>query len=50
MTIVLDAGALIALDRGNPDVLSRLRIAFRDGYRVQVPAGAIGQAWRDPRR
>ena len=26
----------------------RLRIAFRVGDQVQVPAGVIGQAWRDP--
>ena len=48
MTIVLDAGALIALDRGDRDTWSRLRTAFQNGDRVRVPAGVIGQAWRDP--
>jgi len=48
MSIVLDAGALIALDRGDREVLSRLQIAFKTGDEVQVPAGVIGQVWRDP--
>ena len=50
MSIVLDAGALLALDRGDREVLSRLQIAFRTGDEVQVPAGVIGQVWRDPNR
>ena len=50
MTIVLDAGALIALDRGDRDIWSRLRTAFKNGDRVRAPAGVIGQAWRDPNR
>ena len=50
MTIVLDAGALIALDKGSRQVLSRLRIAFARGDAVRVPAGVIGQAWRRPNR
>ena len=48
MTIVLDTGALIALDRGSRTVLSRLQTAFDKGDEVQVPAGVIGQAWRQP--
>ena len=47
MTIVLDTGALIALDRGSRTVLSRLQTAFDKGDGVQVPAGVIGQAWRE---
>ena len=50
MTIVLDAGALIALDRGDRDTWSRLRTAFQNGDRVRAPAGVIGQARRDPNR
>ena len=41
-------GALIALDRGSRTVLSRLQTAFDKGDEVQVPAGVIGQAWRQP--
>ena len=50
MPIVLDTGALIAIDRGDRDVLSRLQTAFDNGNEVQAPAGAIGQAWRHPSR
>ena len=50
MTIVLDTGALIALDRGRHDVWSQLRIAFKQGHLVRVPAGVIGQAWRNTNR
>lgn len=47
MTIVLDAGALIAIDRGSRDLMSRLQNAFADSDRIRVPAGVIGQVWRD---
>ena len=50
MTVVLDTGALIALDRGHREVWSRLRIAIQQDEGVLVPAGVIGQAWRDPGR
>lgn len=50
MTLVLDAGALIAAERGDRDVVSRLRMAFRNGDEVHVPAGVVGQAWRNPAR
>ena len=49
-TFVLDAGALIALDRGDRDLLSTLQTAFENGDEVQAPAGTIGQAWRQPNR
>lgn len=48
--IVLDAGALIALDRNDRQVWAMLRVAADDSSIVQVPAGAIGQAWRDGAR
>ena len=44
--LVLDAGALIALDRNDREVWAMLRVAADDSSIVQVPAGAIGQAWR----
>ena len=50
MILVLDAGALIAVDRGDREVWSRLRAAFAGGHQVYVPAGVIGQAWRNPSR
>jgi hypothetical protein len=48
-SLVLDAGALIALDRNDRGVWVMLRIATDDARLVQVPAGAIAQAWRDGR-
>ena len=48
MTIVLvDTGALIAVDRGRRDLLSRLQTAFENGDLIRAPAGVIGQVWRD---
>ena len=49
-TFVLDAGALIALERGDREVVSILKTAFRNGYSLLVPAGVIGQVWRAPNR
>ena len=49
-TFVLDAGALIAVDRGNRQVLSMIKTAFQDGDAVLVPAGVIAQVWRDSNR
>lgn len=48
--LVLDAGALIALDRNDREVWALLRVATDQAHLVQVPAGAIAQAWRDGRR
>ena len=50
MTLVLDAGALIQVDRGNQEVLSAIKAAFDKGEAVHVPTGVIGQAWRNPDR
>ena len=48
--LVLDAGALIALDRDDRAVWAILRVAADAGETVHVPAGVIAQAWRDGRR
>lgn len=48
--LVLDAGALIALDRNDRAAWAMLRVAADNASTVQVPAGAIAQAWRDGRR
>lgn len=47
--IVLDAGALIALDRGDKRMIALLRRALAQGRRFRVPAGVVGQAWRNGR-
>ena len=47
MTIAFDTGALIGIDRGRRDLLSRLQTAFENGDWIRAPAGVIGQVWRD---
>lgn len=44
--LVLDAGALIAVDRADRRVIRLLELADD----VHVPAGALAQAWRNPAR
>lgn len=43
---ILDAGALIALDRGDRDTWALVADAQRHGMRPAVPAPVIAQAWR----
>lgn len=47
--IVLDAGALIALDRGDKRMIALLHRALAQGRAFRVPAGVVGQVWRDGR-
>ena len=47
--IVLDAGALIALDRGDKRMIALLHRALAQGRVFRVPVGVVGQAWRDGR-
>ena len=44
--IVLDNGALIALERNDRQMWARLKVAANAGVSVVVPAGALAQAWR----
>ncbi len=44
--VVLDAGALIAVDRADRRVIRLLELAGE----IHVPAGALAQAWRNPAR
>lgn len=46
MTFVLDAGALIALDRRDRAMWSAYVAARRDGIRLVSHGGVVGQAWR----
>lgn len=48
--LVLDTGALIALDRNDRTMWAMLRVAADNATAVSVPAGAIAQAWRDGAR
>ena len=47
--IVLATGALIALDRGDKRMIALLDRALTQGRAFRVPAGVVGQAWRDGR-
>lgn len=47
--IVMDSGALIALDRGDKRMIALLDRALTQGRAFRVPAGVVGQAWRDGR-
>ncbi len=44
--LVLDAGALIAFERGD----RRVRALLMEAKRIVVPAGALAQVWRDGQR
>lgn len=46
MAIVLDAGALIAINRSDARVNAILAEARRTGQQLRVPSGVVGQAWR----
>lgn len=46
MTLALDAGALIAIERGDRDTAAVIEVARRQQRAVVVPAGVVGQAWR----
>ena len=48
--VVLDAGALIAIEKGDRKVLALCRVAVLDRAAVVVPAGVVAQVWRDGAR
>ena len=48
--VTLDAGALIALDRGDPRVIGLLARAAEVGAQITVPATVLAQAIRHPAR
>jgi predicted nucleic acid-binding protein len=47
--ITLDAGALIALDRGERRMIALLDQALRPRKAFRIPAGVVAQVWRDGR-
>ena len=49
-TVVLDAGALLALERGDARMRAVLREALRVGARVVIPAAVLAQVFRDGAR
>ncbi len=48
--LTLDAGALIAFERNDRQVVGLLAQALAHGLTITVPAGVVGQVWRDGRR
>jgi hypothetical protein len=47
---VLDAGALIAVGRGDRDTAALIEVARQEHRSLFVPAGVVGQVWRGGRR
>lgn len=50
MALILDAGALIAVERGSAAVLGLLIEAQRAAVPVRVPSAVVAQVWRDGAR
>lgn len=48
--VVLDAGALVAFERNDRRVRRLIELAFEHSRPLHVPAGVIGQVWRDGAR
>lgn len=46
--LVLDAGAFVAVDRGDREMVARLRVAQRAGLELRSTGVVISQVWRDP--
>ena len=47
---VFDAGALIAFEKGDRRVVAIVARALQRQARILIPAGVVGQVWRDGRR
>ncbi|MGH9268345.1 MAG: PIN domain-containing protein [Acidimicrobiales bacterium] len=50
MTAVLDAGALIAIDKRDRRVGAMLRVLQHGGVPIYTSAAVVAQVWRDGRR
>lgn len=50
LNLTLDAGALIALERGDGKMIALLDRAQKRNVSFHVPAGVVGQVWRDGSR
>jgi hypothetical protein len=46
--LILDAGALVAVDREDRAMMARLRAAARHGLELRSNAMVVAQVWRDP--
>lgn len=45
--LVLDAGAFVAVERDDPELIARLRVAQRHGLQLRSNAMIVAQVWRD---
>jgi hypothetical protein len=50
MKAVLDAGALVAVDRRDRAVGAQLRVLQQQGTPLRVSAAVVGQVWRNGRK
>ena len=50
MKAVLDAGALVAVDRRDRMIGAQLRVLQQQGTPIRVSSAVVGQAWRDGRK
>ena len=48
-SLILDAGALIAIDRDDRSVVAQLRVAASNGLEVRTNSMVVSQVWRDGR-
>ncbi len=48
--MILDAGALIAVDRNDRKMIARLVAAYEEGDDLRTHPMVVAQAWRDGRR
>ena len=48
--VTFDAGALIAFEKNDRRVVAVVARALERGLLIAVPAGVVGQVWRDGRR
>ncbi|MGH3611531.1 MAG: hypothetical protein ACRDRK_02705 [Pseudonocardia sp.] len=46
MTVILDAGAFVAIERGNVEVAARIKRERLAGHLPVTHGGIIGQVWR----
>jgi len=46
--LVLDAGAFVAVERGDRATVARLRMAQQSGLELRSTGAVITQVWRDP--
>jgi hypothetical protein len=45
--LILDAGALVAVDRDDRNMIARLRASQRHGVELRTSAMVVAQVWRD---